>query len=96
MTKLAKEIPVHLACPACGKTQRVKLKWARNHKSLKCKDCRKAIDLRAPQAKSLIARTAQAVATFERPGGAAGRGQAGRQGQEGGQESQEAGQEEGR
>lgn len=62
---MLKETPVHLTCPACGKTQRAKLKWARNHKSLKCKDCGKNMDLREKQAHSMIARTLKVVELFE-------------------------------
>lgn len=66
MAKFLKETPVHIACPACGRPQRAKLKWALNHKSLKCKDCKKTIDLRNNPAKSVIERTEKALANFER------------------------------
>jgi predicted RNA-binding Zn-ribbon protein involved in translation (DUF1610 family) len=65
MAKLLKETPVHITCPACGKTQRAKLKWAKNHKSLQCKDCGKNVDLREKQVHSMIARTLKAVELFE-------------------------------
>ncbi len=64
MSKLLKDIPVHLNCPACGKVQRAKLKWAKNHKSLKCKDCGKNIDLKGKEAKALIAKTAKVTQAF--------------------------------
>lgn len=66
MAKFMKETPVHLSCPACGKTQHAKLKWAKNHKSLKCKDCGKNIDLREKRAQSMITRTLKVVQLFER------------------------------
>lgn len=66
MSKFMKETPVHLSCPACGKTQRAKLKWAKNHKSLKCKDCGKNMDLREKRAQSMIVRTLKVVQLFER------------------------------
>ena len=66
MAKILKETPVHIACPACGRPQRAKLRWAQNHKSLKCKDCKESIDLRANPAKSAIDRTEKALANFER------------------------------
>jgi transcription elongation factor Elf1 len=65
MSKLQKDIQVHIPCPACGKTERVKLKWAQKHKSLKCGKCKETVDLRANPAKSLIARTTDVLATFE-------------------------------
>ena len=65
MSKLQKDTYVHIPCPACGKTERVKLKWAQKHKSLKCGKCKETVDLRANPAKSLIARTADVLATFE-------------------------------
>jgi transcription elongation factor Elf1 len=65
MSKLQKDIQVHIPCPACGKTVRVKLKWAQKHKSLKCGKCKETVDLRANPAKSLIARTTDVLATFE-------------------------------
>ena len=64
MTKFLKEIPVHLSCPACGKTQRAKLKWAKNHKSLKCRDCGKNIDLKGKEAKAMIAKTVRVTQAF--------------------------------
>src|SRR5579859_6729022 len=66
MSKLMKETPVHLSCPACGRTQRAKLKWAKNHKSLKCKHCGKNMDLREKRAQSMIVRTLKVVQLFER------------------------------
>lgn len=66
MSKLVKETHVYIPCPACGKTERVKLKWAENHKTLKCRKCKERVDLRHNPAQSLIARTAAAVATFEK------------------------------
>jgi len=66
MAKFLKETPVHIACPACARPQRVKLKWALNHKSLKCKDCKKSISLRENPAKGAIERTEKALANFER------------------------------
>lgn len=65
MSKLQKDAQVHIPCPACGKTERVKLKWAQKHKSLKCGKCKETVDLRTNPAKSLIARTADVLATFE-------------------------------
>jgi transcription elongation factor Elf1 len=65
MSKLQKETHVHIPCPACGKTERVKLKWAQKHKSLKCGKCKETVDLRANPARSLIARTADVLTTFE-------------------------------
>ena len=52
MSKLQKDTHVHIPCPACGKTERVKLKWAQKHKSLKCSKCKETVDLRANPAKS--------------------------------------------
>ncbi|HEY1991720.1 MAG TPA: hypothetical protein VGH71_04610 [Gammaproteobacteria bacterium] len=66
MSKLAKETHVYIPCPACGKTERVKLKWAENHKTLKCRKCKERVDLRHNPAQSLIARTAAAVTSFEK------------------------------
>jgi transcription elongation factor Elf1 len=66
MSKLAKETHVFIPCPACGKTERVKLKWAEGHKTLKCRKCKERVDLRHNPAQGLIARTAAAVATFEK------------------------------
>jgi hypothetical protein len=65
MSKLQKDTHVHIPCPACGKTERVKLKWAQKHKSMKCSKCKETVDLRANPAKSLIARTSDVLATFE-------------------------------
>ncbi|HEY1773966.1 MAG TPA: hypothetical protein VGH91_12330 [Gammaproteobacteria bacterium] len=65
MSKLQKEAHVYIPCPACGKTARLKLKWAQKHKTLKCGKCKETVDLRANPAKSLIARTADVLATFE-------------------------------
>jgi transcription elongation factor Elf1 len=64
MTKFLKEVPVHLSCPVCGKTQRAKLKWAKNHKSLKCKDCGKNMDLREKHAREMITKTAKVTQAF--------------------------------
>ena len=66
MPKIHKEIHVHIPCPACGKTERVKLKWAQKHKSMKCGGCKASVDLRANPARSLIARTGELVAAFEK------------------------------
>ena len=66
MSKLAKETHVYIPCPACGKTERVKLKWAENHKTMKCRRCKQRVDLRHHPAQGLIARTSAAVATFEK------------------------------
>jgi hypothetical protein len=65
MSKLQKDIHVHIPCPACGKTERVKLRWAQKHKSMKCTKCKETVDLRSNPAKSLIARTSDVLATFE-------------------------------
>jgi hypothetical protein len=65
MSKLQKDTHVHIPCPACGKTERVKLKWAQKHKSMKCGKCKETVDLRSNPAKSLIARTSDVLATFE-------------------------------
>jgi transcription elongation factor Elf1 len=65
MSKLQKDTHVYIPCPACGKTERVKLKWAQKHKSLKCGKCKETVDLRANPARSLIARTADVLTTFE-------------------------------
>lgn len=66
MSKLHKEMQIHIPCPACGKTERVKLKWAEKHKSLKCGGCKESVDLRINPARSLIARAAAVVSTFEK------------------------------
>ena len=66
MSKLLKDTHVHIPCPACGKTERVKLKWAQSHKSLKCGKCKEKVDLRANPARSLIARTSDALTSFEK------------------------------
>jgi transcription elongation factor Elf1 len=66
MPKIHKEIHVHIPCPACGKTERVKLKWAEKHKSMKCSGCKKSVDLKANPARSLIARTSELVTAFEK------------------------------
>jgi hypothetical protein len=65
MSKLQKDTHVHIPCPACGKTERVKLRWAQKHKSMKCTKCKETVDLRSNPAKSLIARTSDVLATFE-------------------------------
>jgi len=66
MSKIMKDTHVHIPCPACGKTERVKLKWAQKHKSLKCAKCKETVDLRSNPAKSLIARTADVLSAFEK------------------------------
>ena len=66
MSKLAKDTHVYIPCPVCGKTMGLKLKWAEKHKSLKCVKCKVKVDLRAEPARGLIARTAAAVASFDR------------------------------
>ena len=66
MSKLLKESHVHVPCLACGKTARVKLKWALKHKSMKCPRCKASVDLRANPARSLIARMATVVTTFDK------------------------------
>jgi hypothetical protein len=66
MAKFLKDTPVFMACPACGETQRAKLKWAKHHKALKCKDCKESIDLRGQPFKGIIAKTAGAAAAFEK------------------------------
>lgn len=66
MSKLHKEIQVHIPCPACGKTERVKLKWAEKHKSMKCRACKESVDLKVNPARSLIARASAVVSTFEK------------------------------
>jgi transcription elongation factor Elf1 len=65
MSKLLKDTHVYIPCPACGKVEGVKLKWAQRHKSLKCGKCREKLDLRANPARSLIARTGEALVSFE-------------------------------
>jgi len=65
MSKLQKDTHVYIPCPACGKTERVKLKWAQKHKTLKCGKCKETVDLRVNPARSLIARTADVLTTFE-------------------------------
>ena len=64
MAKLLKDTPVYVSCPHCGKVQHPRLKWAKNHKSLKCRHCGKNLDLREKQAQSLIERTLKAVQAF--------------------------------
>lgn len=66
MAKFLKDTPVFMACPACGETQRAKLKWAKHHKALKCKDCKHSIDLRSQPFKGVIAKTASIVDLFEK------------------------------
>lgn len=66
MAKLLKDTPVYVSCPHCGKLQHPRLKWAKNHKSLKCRHCGKNLDLREKQAQSLITRTLKAVQAFAR------------------------------
>jgi transcription elongation factor Elf1 len=65
MSKLLKDTHVYIPCPACGKVEGIKLKWAQNHKSLKCGKCKEKVDLRANPARSLIARTGEALVSFE-------------------------------
>lgn len=64
MAKLLKDTPVYVSCPHCGKVQHPRLKWARHHKSLKCRHCGKSLDLRERKAHSLIERTLKAVQAF--------------------------------
>ena len=66
MAKFLKDTPVFMACPACGETQRAKLKWAKHHKALKCKDCKHSIDLRSQPFKGIIAKTAGIADLFEK------------------------------
>jgi len=65
MSKLFKDTHVYVPCPACGKVERVKLKWAQNHKSLKCEGCKGKVDLGTDPARDLIARTGEALADYE-------------------------------
>ena len=65
MLKFLKETPVYVTCPHCGKTERTRLKWAKHHKALKCKHCRKTIDLREKGAQRLIGQTAEAMSVFQ-------------------------------
>ena len=65
MLKFLKETPVHITCPHCGKIQHPRLKWAKHHKSLKCKSCKKNIDLREKPAQRLIGQTAAALSVFQ-------------------------------
>lgn len=64
--KLVKETPVHMSCPHCGKLQHPRLKWAKNHASLKCKHCGRTMDLREKHTHSLIERTLKVVMSFEK------------------------------
>lgn len=64
MSKILKDPHVYVPCGACGKTHRLKLKWALKHKSLKCSGCKSSVDLRAVPAKGLIARTVEVVDSF--------------------------------
>ena len=66
MAKLMKETPVYLTCPSCGKVQHPGLKWAKNHKALKCKHCGKSMSLAEKETHGIIARTLKAVETFMR------------------------------
>ena len=66
MAKLLKDTPVYVSCSHCGKVQHPRLKWAQNHKSLKCRHCGKSLDLREKRAHSLIERTLRAVKAFGR------------------------------
>ena len=65
MLKFLKETPVYVTCPHCGKTERTKLKWAKHHKAMKCKHCKKNIDLREKGAQRLIGQTAAALSVFQ-------------------------------
>ena len=65
MSKIFKDTHVYIPCPACGKIERVKLKWAQNHGSLKCEGCKGKVDLGANPARDLIARTGAALADYE-------------------------------
>lgn len=64
MSKILKEPQVYVPCPACGKIQHIKLKWALKHRSATCPGCRQSVDLKAAPAKGLIARTAAVVKGF--------------------------------
>ena len=66
MSKLLKDTHVYIPCPACGKTMGLKLKWAQKHKSVKCGKCKAKLDLRVNPAHSLIARTGEALVSFEK------------------------------
>ena len=66
MAKLMKETPVYLTCTSCGKVQHPGLKWAKNHKALKCKHCGKSMNLAEKETHGVIARTLKAVETFMR------------------------------
>jgi len=66
MSKLLKDTHVYIPCPACGKTMGLKLKWAQKHKSVKCGKCKAKLDLRVNPARSLIARTGEALVSFEK------------------------------
>ena len=65
MSKLSKDTHVYIPCPACGKVERVKLKWAQDHKTLKCGACKDKVDLRANPARGFIARTGEALADYQ-------------------------------
>jgi len=65
MLKFLKETPVYVTCPHCGKTERTKLRWAKHHKAMKCKHCKKNIDLREKGAQRLIGQTASALSMFQ-------------------------------
>ncbi|MGE5624405.1 MAG: hypothetical protein ACM3ZT_02535 [Bacillota bacterium] len=65
MLKFLKQTPVHITCPHCGKIQHPRLKWASHHKSLKCRNCKKNIDLREKPVQRLIGQTAAALSVFQ-------------------------------
>lgn len=66
MTKILKETPVYIPCPACGKVQHTKLKWAQHHKSLECKDCGEDINLKKEPAIGLISKTGVLAAAYDK------------------------------
>jgi transcription elongation factor Elf1 len=65
MLKFLKETPVYVTCPHCGKAERTRLKWAKHHKAMKCKHCKKNIDLRDKGAQRIIGQTAAAMSMFQ-------------------------------
>jgi|GEM_PF-6464721 len=65
MLKFLKETPVYLSCPHCGKSQHPRLRWAKHHKSLKCRHCKKNIDLRDKPAQRFIGQTSAALSAFQ-------------------------------
>jgi transcription elongation factor Elf1 len=66
MTKLLQESPVFITCPHCGKVQHKKLKWARNHKSLKCAKCKSKLELAGQALKTQLSETVKAFKSFEK------------------------------